>query len=219
MVSLPKLLSSGRNMSWGVETEINGKPLFIAKECEPLIAAARKNLELLLNAAERYAAMDEERRERSGILRKYPLLGGEHEATIIRVRLAKGLQTALKLYKEDERNGLDYFEHLQQTRRDDVFDTLTPYLATEDYILTDLIPKIPAYDDFVEQHADKKMEMQSLLHQQQEDTAIGDVGFDIDDGITPNSFDSAKHVHVAKFQPACKELKDRYRFFVFDMMY
>lgn len=237
MESLKRLIEEGNKTSWGIEVQPTwDRVMFVSKEFLPLINFARKKIQSLLGLAECYAAMSFRERMDTEVLKPYEFLGGGGEGSVYKVPLKRGVNIALKLYGDDTRNGLLYFENLVKARKENRFDTLTPYLATEDYIFTDLIPDLPEFETFIALHPELENEVSQAILNVQVAAKIKDAGlsigdsFDDEDGghsepVRPRpakgrdkDSDIVKHVHIAKFEPAAKNLQERYRFFIYDMM-
>ncbi len=233
MESLERLIEEGSKTSWGIEVQPDwDRVMFVSKEFLPLINSARKKIQSLLELAESYAAMGFREQVDTEVLKPYEFLGVGHEGSVYRVPLKRGLDIALKLFDDDTRNGLLYFENLVRARKENRFDTLTPYLATEDYILTDLIPDFPEFEAFIALHPELENEVRQAILNVQITAKIEDTGLSMGDSFDDGEFsepvrsrsakdkdsDIVKHIHIAKFAPAANSLQERYRFFIYDMM-
>jgi hypothetical protein len=243
MKSLKQIIAEGKKMEWGIEAHPDWDQLmFVSPEGSSLVNSAPKKVQSIVELAQSYAEMDFSQRMETDIWTPYEFLGGGAEGSVYRVPIKNGIEVALKVYGDDTRNGLNYFEALVKARQEDEFDTLTPYLATEDYILTSLLPQLPEYEEFVQQHPDLEGEVNTALLNVQTSSRIKDAGLDVPEGLDDDydfgSTDSehldeslerepttdaesspmVKHVYLSRFNPSAKDLKDRYRFFIIDMM-
>jgi len=250
MKSLQELIEEGKEVDLGYEVWPHpSRLMLISNEALPLIYSAPNEMQSLVELVQRYSELDYPKREKSDILNSWELIykgnPADSLAEIYKIPLRDGSEIVVKICDttDNEEEGSYYLRALIRTRKEDYFDTLIPYIASGEYIFMSLLPDIPSFDDFVEQHPELESEVKEALFNAQRQTNLEDVGFDETDatllenlrlptqaGLSHfeiflfNKLDlqggfPVKDTYVAKYNPQGKSLQEKYRFFIIDMMY
>ena len=214
MKSLKSIIQGATSTEWGYKTQLeSGSSMFISKDGASLINLHSQDVQTIVRAAKEYSELSEIDQINSDLLNPYESLGiGGAEGEVYKAPIRRGLAVALKIYYLDECNGLKYFEDLVKARRENDFDTLTPYLATEDYIVTSLAPDLSHLSKFIQKHPELEPEILAELSRIRE-KGVEDIMLETYDGII------IKDVFISNFDSDENTPMNRYRFFIFDMMY
>jgi len=161
--------------------------MFISDEGVSLIHSAPEELQLLVELVQSHYESICSGKE-SQLIDSYEFLGGMGEGNVYKIPIKEGLEVAVKVYhgpfelhwSDDHSEGLDYFNALIKTRRDNFFDTVTPFIATRGYLFMSSIPDIPDYENFVAQHPELELEVKEALFDLQRMSGVKDVGLDLD---------------------------------------
>lgn len=259
MGTLKELIGQGKRTDDGLEIHygINNNEgegpdniMFISDAGISLIDSAPEEIQSLVDLVHAHSKLFSDSGETHDI-DSFVYLGGNSEGGIYKVPIKAGLEVAVKLYFDfDEGDylgdgGLAYYNALLKSKKDNCFDTLTPYLATGGYLFMSLLPDIPSYEDFVGLHPELEIEVKEALFNVQRMSEMWDVGFQIGgfdfNGDMFSELGDATHfekflfletiipedlgpsnvsgVFVAEYDPKGTSLQEKYRFFIIDMHY
>ncbi len=122
----------------------NHPPMITSNEGLSLICAAPRRFQSIIKLAQSYASLHDTGRAHSEIFDENKKLG-DH---VYKITIGKNLEAAIKLFYRgtyaDEITGFIQFHDCLKAKLENHFDTVTSYLATEDYFLMSLLPNIPS---------------------------------------------------------------------------